>query len=150
MSHTIATIRASNPMWVYERNFGLLNGLFPSLWSESQSTDSLTCSSVSGEVTVRVVERCRYTLSAILTEVYRDLLVPEIQMQVRIYNDARLVEAVSYQGATRLLPKFTNLSRDRFSSVDEKRHTNLLLHDWLVAIHKEQLVLASTTDCSAR
>lgn len=136
-------------MWVYERNFTLLNGLFPALWTESLYIDSLYYSSLSGEVQVKVVERCRYTLSAILTEAYRDVLVPAIKMQVRLYTDANVAEVMGYQGTTRLLPGFTNLSRGKFSPVEEKRHINLLLHDWLVAIHKEQVSLSSITDCSA-
>ncbi|MDH5179749.1 MAG: DUF1249 domain-containing protein [Gammaproteobacteria bacterium] len=150
MSHTISTIRARNPMWVYERNYRLLMGLFPTLWSGEQSTGSLSYSSQSGEMQIRVVERCRYTLSAVMTEAYRDRLVPEIRMQVRLYIDANVAEVLAYQGASRLLPGVLDLGNSTFTPLEEKRHINLLLHDWLVAIQKEQNQSLAETDCPAQ
>lgn len=149
MSHTISTMRARNPMWVYERNFRLLKGLFPVLWESEQQTDRLAYSSMAGEVEIRVVERCRYTISAILTESYKDELVPPIRMQVRLYTDANVAEVMTYQGATRLLQAVAKPGNGRFSPLEEKRHINMLLHDWLVAIQKEQYSLEDTLDCPA-
>lgn len=150
MSHTISAIRASNPMWVYERNFRLLKGLFPALWIKGQHTDSLSYQSLTGEVQIKVVERCRYTISVILTEAYKDKLVPEIRMQVRFYTDANVAEVMTYQGASRLLPAVNRPGKRKFSPLEEKRHINLLLHDWLVAIQKEQRSLENTLDYSSR
>lgn len=148
MSHTIAAIRASNPMWVYERNYKLLLSLFPALKDSDEQSDVISYHSESGEVGLKVTERCRYTLTLVLNETYGDSMIPAIKMHIRIYNDANVAEVISYQGKTRLLPEFMDLNRgDRFSS-KEKRRTNQLLHDWLVAIQKEQLYQSRMTNCS--
>lgn len=70
MSHTITALRAKNPMWVYERNYALLVGMFSKLIE--QSIDEVATFNIPGrgETRIHVVERCRYTLTMVLTEAY--------------------------------------------------------------------------------
>lgn len=150
MSHTIATLRAKNPMWVYERNYALLVGLFSNLLD--QPLDNVTRLSIPGrgETQVQVVERCRYTLTLVLTEAYSANVVPEISMRVRLYHDAHLVEVIAYQGFSDLLPKYKDLGRGNPQNHQEKLQANMLLHDWLVSLQKSHVPMQSISDCSTQ
>lgn len=150
MSHTIAAQRAKDPMWIYERNYALLTGMFTSLIEQSASEVATFYIPGRGETRVQVVERCRYTLTLVLAEAYSAKAVPEIGMQVRLYNDAGLAEVISYQGFTELLPKHKDLGKGNPQNHQEKRQANLLLHDWLVSLQKSQVPLQSTSDCSTQ
>lgn len=147
MSHTIAALRAKNPMWVYERNYALLVGMFSKLID--QSVDEVVTFYIPGrgETRVQVVERCRYTLTLVLAEAYGTDAVPEISMQVRLYLDAHLVEVVAYQGFSDLLPKYMDLGKGKPQNHQEKHQANILLHDWLVSLQKSQVPMQSTSDC---
>ncbi len=150
MSHTIATFRAKDPMWVYERNYALLAGLFPRQIEQAIDTAAIFNIAGRGETRIQVVERCRYTLTLVLAESYRSEVVPEISMRVRLYHDAHLVEVVAYQGFTDMLPKHMDLERGNPQNHLEKRQANILLHDWLVSLQKSQVPMQSTSDCSTQ
>ena len=150
MSHTIATLREKDPMWIYERNYALLIGMFARLMEQSASEVATFFIPGRGETRVQVVERCRYTLTLVLAEAYSAKNVPEIAMQVRLYHDARLAEVISYQGFTDMLPKHRDLGKGSPQNHQEKRQANLLLHDWLVSLQKSQVPLQSTSDCSTQ
>ena len=147
MSHTIATLRAKDPMWVYERNYALLMGMFSKLIEQSVNEVATFYIPGRGETRVQVVERCRYTLTMVLAEAYSANVVPEISMRVRLYHDARLVEVVAYQGFSDLLPRHMDLDKSNPQNQSEKRQANLLLHDWLVSLQKSHVPLQSTSDC---
>jgi len=150
MSHTIATLRAKDPMWVYERNYALLVGMFAKLIE--QNVDEAVTFNIPGrgETRVQVVERCRYTLTMVLAEAYSADVVPEMSMRVRLYHDASLVEVIAYQGFTDMLPKHMDLGRGNPQNHQEKQQANLLLHDWLVSLQKSQVPMQSTSDCSTQ
>lgn len=150
MSHTIATLRAKDPMWIYERNYALLNGLFTRLIEQSANEVATFFIPGRGETRVQVVERCRYTLTLVLAEAYSAKAVPEIGMQVRLYHDAKVAEVISYQGFSDLLPKHRDIGKGSPQNHQEKRQANLLLHDWLVSLQKSQVPLQSTSDCSTQ
>lgn len=147
MSHTIAIQRAKDPMWIYERNYALLVGMFTKLIE--QATDEAAIFNIPGrgKTRVQVVERCRYTLTMVLAEAYSANVVPEISMRVRLYHDAQLVEVIEYQGFTDMLPKYMDLGRGKPQDHQEKRQANLLLHDWLVSLQKSHVPMQSTSDC---
>ena len=134
-------------MWIYERNYALLTGIFSSLIEQSSNELATFFIPGRGETQVQVAERCRYTLTLLLTEAYSAKAVPEISMQVRLYHDAGLAEVISYQGFTDLLPKHKDLGKGNPQNHQEKRQANLLLHDWLVSLQKSQVPLQSTSDC---
>ena len=137
-------------MWIYERNYALLIGMFARLMEQSASEVATFFIPGRGETRVQVVERCRYTLTLVLAEAYSAKNVPEIAMQVRLYHDARLAEVISYQGFTDMLPKHRDLGKGSPQNHQEKRQANLLLHDWLVSLQKSQVPLQSTSDCSTQ
>lgn len=133
---------------VYERNYALLMGMFAKLIEQTVDEAAIINIPGSGETRVQVVERCRYTLTLVLAEAYSVDVVPEISMKVRLYHDAHLVEVVSYQGFTDMLPKHMDLGRGNPQNHQEKRQANMLLHDWLVSLQKSQVPMQSTSDCS--
>lgn len=147
MSHTIATQRAKQPMWIYERNYALLMGMFTNLIEQAADETAIFNIPGHGKTRVQVVERCRYTLTMVLTEAYSTKVVPEISMRVRLYHDAHLVEVIEYQGFTDMLPKYMDLGRGEPQDHQEKRQANLLLHDWLVSLQKSHVPMQSTSDC---
>lgn len=147
MSHTIATLRAKDPMWVYERNYALLVGMFSKLMEEPIDKTATFNIPGRGETRVQVVERCRYTLTLVLAESYSADVVPEISMRVRLYHDAHLVEVIAYQGFTDMLPRYMDLGRGNPQDHQEKRQANMLLHDWLVSLQKSRVPMQSTSDC---
>ena len=149
MSHTIAALRAKNPMWVYERNYAMLVDLFPKLMQEHMPSDEARIELPDrAGVCTRIVERCRYTLTMVLAEVFKGDLVPEINMNVRLYHDAGMAEVIAYQGFNRLLPKYRDLERGRPSKLEEKRQANLLLYDWLSSLLKAHKLEPSSLDYS--
>lgn len=150
MSHTITALRAKNPMWVYERNYALLVGMFSKLIE--QSIDEVATFNIPGrgETRIHVVERCRYTLTMVLTEAYSAEAVPEISMRVRLYYDAHLAEVIAYQGFTDMLPKHLDLGRGNPQNHQEKQQANALLHDWLESLQKSKVPMQSTSDCSTQ
>ncbi len=137
-------------MWIYERNYALLVGIFARLMEQSASEVATFFIPGRGETRVQVVERCRYTLTLVLAEAYSAKAVPEISMQVRLYHDAKVAEVISYQGFSDLLPKNRDLGKGNPQNQQEKRQANLLLHDWLVSLQKSQVPLQSTSDCSTQ
>jgi len=150
MSHTIAAQRAKDPMWIYERNYALLGGMFAKL-IEQPINDVITFHIPGrGETQIQVVERCRYTLTMVLAEVYSTDVVPGISMHIRLYHDARLVEVISYQGFSDMLPRYMDLGRGNPQNQQEKQQANLLLHDWLVSLQKSQVPMQSSLDCSTQ
>ncbi|MCW9024474.1 MAG: DUF1249 domain-containing protein [Gammaproteobacteria bacterium] len=139
MSHSIAEHRQRSPMWMYEKNFVLLNNLCPTL----DSSDFYEClqfeNNTEHRLSVRVTERCRYTMmleltqNLVLSKKYSQLL----KMQVRLYFDAGLAEVTNYQGFECVLAKY-RISKKGMEK-EEKRQVNILLHDWLSAFYSRQL-----------
>ena len=147
MSHTIAAQRAKDPMWIYERNYAMLTGMFAKLIEKSIDEAVTFAIPGRGETRIQVVERCRYTLTIVLAEAYSADVVPAMSMRVRLYHDAHLVEVISYQGFTDMLPKHMDLGRGSPQNHEEKRQANILLHDWLVSLQKSSVSMQSTSDC---
>ena len=136
-------------MWVYERNYALLIELFPTLMHEHMPSDKATIALPDRiGICTQIVERCRYTLTMVLAEVFKGNMVPEINMNVRLYHDAGLAEVIAYQGFSRLLPKYRDLGRGQPSKPEEKRQANLLLHDWLNSLLKAHKLEPSSVDYS--
>ena len=137
-------------MWVYERNYALLVGMFSKLIDHSIDEIARFNIPGRGETRVQVVERCRYTLTMVLAEEYSEDVMPEMSMRVRLYHDAHLVEVIEYQGSSEMLPKYMDLGRGKPQNHQEKRQSNMLLHDWLVSLQKSHVPLQSTSDCSTQ
>lgn len=118
-------------MWVFEENYRLLHALL-----RGQMSDHLVLTGDEGgegnELTLRVLERCRYTTVVALSKPFTidGEWLPNLSMQLRIYHDANVVEVSAYQGCTRLPARY-QVARYGRHHTDEKRQVNLLLHDLL-------------------
>lgn len=130
MSHTIVQHRRRQPMWFYEKNYRFLLRLFPDLADIQQGRHRLSYGQY--QLELQVIEYGPYTQFLKLSHSFGDdtPLVPELRMSVRVYHDARLAEAIGYQGEERLLARY-ELSGEGLPQYDEKRQANLLLHDCL-------------------
>lgn len=130
MSHTIARARLRNPMWVYEHNFASLASLAPSILEDVERLTLLGTKAQT--LSLRVTERCRYTLTVGLAYAVRPehVMVPDVRMDLRLYQDACLVEVTGYQGHHRFLADY-RYPNPKMLHPDEKRQSNLLLHDLL-------------------
>ncbi len=130
MTHTIQAQRSQTPMWVYEKNYVLLNSLFPDM----DITDRFEFVPAQSDLcfSIEVLERCRYTS---MLELRQKLNLPknctqDLVMKIRIYADARLVEVTGYEKIGRLSPRYAYPNK-KMMLKDEKHQANLLLHDWL-------------------
>lgn len=130
MTHSIAELRSTSPMWYFEYNYRLLMAVFDhhqlheqsyAEYSQGQHWTALT-----------VIERTRYTLLLTIKHSFQQggMFLPDLVFKVRVYLDAALAEVVAYQGQHQLLASYL-YPNDRMFHPDEKRQTNLLLHDWL-------------------
>ena len=118
-------------MWVFEANYHLLWKLLPNLFDDF---DELTLTSAYGarDLHVKVTERCKYTTMLSLTKPFSaaGTWMPDLEIFLRIYHDARVVEVSSYQGCKRIPPPYAVKAGSRYQK-DEKRQANFLLHDLL-------------------
>ncbi|HKK06347.1 MAG TPA: DUF1249 domain-containing protein [Gammaproteobacteria bacterium] len=130
MSHTIVKTRTRNPMWVYEHNYVSLVRLAPSLLDDVEHLTLLGAASQT--LSVSIIERCRYTLGMKLSYSVcpQHALVPDVRMELRLYQDASLLEVIAYQGHRRFLANYPYPNAEMLHP-DEKRQANLLLHDLL-------------------
>lgn len=139
MTHTIIEHRQRSPMWMYEKNYVLLNTLCPAL----ETSDSAECiqheSQHIHQLSVKVIERCPYTMMLELTQYLHlsEKYSQKLNMHVRIYNDVRIAEVTHYQGFDCILAKY-QISKKGMGK-EEKRQINVLLHDWLSAFYSRHL-----------
>ncbi len=131
MSHTIEQHRQRTPMWVYEKNYRFLRRLLP--FAHGAPTGLLAEARLGGDrVRVRLVENSPYTQ---VVELRHDFagdsgFLPAVEFLVRLYHDARVAEVIRYQNQRRFRGRY-DYPNARMFHPDEKRQTNLLLHDWL-------------------
>jgi len=138
VTHTIQAQRARTPMWVYEKNFVLLNALFPDINIADRFEFIPEQSDI--RFTIEVLERCRYTC---MLELRQKLALPEnyvqdLVMKIRVYSDARLVEVTGFGGIGQLKPGYAYPNRKMLLK-DEKQQANILLHDWLSLVLAHEL-----------
>lgn len=130
MSHTIKRFAKNTPMRVYEENFRLLVRLLPNIGAG----ECFRIFSAKGrpDVDIKVVERCKYTVTLEVTKYFghRGKLLRDLVMKVRVYYDARVVEATAYQDCHRIPSRYEVTDPNRFH-LDEKRQSNELLHELL-------------------
>jgi uncharacterized protein YqiB (DUF1249 family) len=132
MSHSIAELRQTSPMWYFERNYFALIDILDTLDLSVQ--DSVEFELGGDLVTIVLAEQTRYTLVVNIEHQFCRLeyFVPPLRFDVRLYTDAKLAEVTSYQGVRHLRPKYPYPNQGMHHP-DEKRQTNLMLFDWLCA-----------------
>ncbi len=135
MSHTIPQIRKRTPMWVYEKNYALLRRLLPFLQQASPGTRAVARHE--GErVIVTLIENSPYTqVLALRQDVQHGSgYLQALDFHVRLYDDARVADVIRYQDQRHLHGRYP-YPNDCMHQPDEKRQSNLLLHEWLCLLH---------------
>lgn len=130
MSHSIAEIRQTSPMWYFERNFFVLSDMLDMLDLHLQQSVEFE---LDGDpVVFTLLEQTRYTLLLNIEHRLTRLahMMPPLRFDIRLYTDAKLAEVTSYQGVRHLQPKYPYPNHGMHHP-DEKRQTNLMLFDWL-------------------
>ncbi len=118
-------------MILYESNYIKLHQLLTELdWpAEGVVSSSLR----DNDLHAAIVRREPYTTTLRLTYWFDDLngtRAPDPDIVVRIYHDARLVEAVS-SGETHRHAKLRELARSSSAELDRRWRLNMLLNKWL-------------------
>jgi uncharacterized protein YqiB (DUF1249 family) len=118
-------------MTLYESNYIKLNQLATALeWP----VDAIVSSSPrDSDLHAEIVRREAYTTTLRLTYWFSDgsgVSAPDPDLVVRIYHDARLVEAVSSRDAHRHT-KLRELASSSSAELDRRWRLNILLNKWL-------------------
>jgi uncharacterized protein YqiB (DUF1249 family) len=118
-------------MTLYESNYVKLHQLAATLdWPADAFVSS---ASRDNDLHVEIVRREPYTTTLRLTYWFSELsgmAVPDPDLVVRVYHDARLVEAVS-SGETHRHEKLRELARSSSAELDRRWRLNMLLNKWL-------------------
>ena len=118
-------------MILYESNYIKLHQLLTQLeWPADRVVSS---SPRDNDLHAAIVRREPYTTTLRLTYWFNDsngTRAPDPDIVVRIYHDARLVEAVS-SGETHRHAKLRELARGSSAELDRRWRLNMLLNKWL-------------------
>ena len=118
-------------MTLYESNYIKLHQLATTLdWPADAFVSS---SSRDNDLHVEILRREPYTTTLRLTYWFSESsgpAVPDPDLVVRVYHDARLVEAVS-SGETHRHEKLCELARSSSAELDRRWRLNMLLNKWL-------------------
>lgn len=138
MSHTIRQIRRRTPMWVYEKNYTLLRRLLPFLREVAPGT-RMEARQNEERVIVTLLENSPYTQVLALRQDFPEGsgFLQALDFHVRLYDDACVADVIRYQAERRLRGRYP-YPNERMYQPDEKRQSNLLLHDWLCLLHRRR------------
>jgi len=133
MSHSIKESICKNPMWYFEHNYVALSAMLDETQVLQRGVANFDLGSC--PVELRVMEQTPYTSLIKIRQSFvnnsgKDGHLSDIIFDVRIYQDARVAEVISYQGKARIKYKYVYPNEKMFLP-DEKHQGNLLLHDWL-------------------
>ena len=119
-------------MWYFEQNYFALMAML-------DETRLIELGRIQFElgtypVELEVMEDTRYTVLLKISQKlsHTESLLTDVVFTVRIYQDARLAEVISYQGRHSIQYKYPYPNEGMFVP-DEKSQCNLLLYDWLNA-----------------
>lgn len=129
----IGSIRSLMP--VYEANYRLMSGLMPAIGGVRVPTSFVLAGYP--RISLSILECAPYTSEAALVHsfgVCNGRLLKDMEMRLRIYHDARLLEVLSYQGRGRFAPIYAYPNEGMLSPF-EKRQVNVFLGEWLRACH---------------
>jgi len=123
-------------MWVYEENYVFLVRLLPFLL-ENDGDLRVCARHLHAVMEIAILEQCPYTQTIEIKQIFKHKSphLPGLSLKVRIYHDAQLAEVISYQGHSRILPKY-NYPNEKMFHRDEKRQANYLLNDWLATMRE--------------
>jgi len=121
---------------VCEANYARLMQLFPDY--ETSNTRELLVGPA--RVRIEVVERCRYTTFFRIHQHQLDApLLGDLQIEVRAYHDASMLEVGMFQSHRRIDPRYNYPNQDMHQQ-DEKSQQNRFVAEWLEhCLHKGRL-----------
>lgn len=135
MSHTVEQTRKKKPMWFFENNYAYFCDVFPD--AIELFSGKLIYRDKLKLVKIHCLEISRYTtLVALELTFIASPKVEPINMNVRLYHDARLADVVSYQNITPLVAPY--FSEDKDKAENNKRQANILLYEILSACVKPE------------
>lgn len=117
-------------MTLYESNYTKFTQLCPTLaWRSDLVVSSSVCDR---DLYAEVVRREAYTTTLRFTYWFgeRGGPVADPDLVLRVYHDARLVEAVG-SGEAHLHPKLRELARSSNAELDRRWRINMMLNKWL-------------------
>lgn len=115
-------------MSVYEENYRALHRLLSDL-----DADAAVLSSTAAlpDLHMEVLERSKYTLTvAFLHTLDDNKVVPDMYLKIRVYNDARMAEVLTYQNKTGFARIYT-YPNNKVRYPIEKRRVNVFFSEWL-------------------
>lgn len=119
---------------IYESNYLLMQDLVPVLPRVRVPT-TLLLSEYYPRISLSILECAPYTSMAALSHSFGicgGRLLRDMEMRLRVYHDARLLEVIAYQGRGRFAPRYPYPNEDMLSPF-EKRQVNVFLGEWLRA-----------------
>lgn len=118
-------------MALYESNYRRFERLAPEL--DLPFDAAVSHSASDRDLHLRVIERCKYTTTVHLTYWFRANGVPrpDPDVQIRLYHDAGLAEAVHCQAQSRYAA-LPGLDLENEAALDAQWPRNLLLNKWLL------------------
>ncbi len=143
MTYLLKKDRNRRPMWYFERNYCALTEMLDQ--ARLLEFGRIQFELGAYPVELEVLEETRYTILLKILQKFSatDLILRDVTFTVRIYQDARLAEVISYQGRHSIQYKYPYPNEGMFLP-DEKKQCNLLLYDWLNACsrlnYKESLI----------
>ena len=142
MSHTIKKRKLYQLLKLQEYSYRRLVSLVPGL--KLLSGTLMLRDDEHARFTLELLEQCKYTTLLSLRHYFdRSMLIPDMEMNVRICHDAAVAEVVSYQGKGRMQPIYEYPNPGMYQR-DEKFQHNRLLADWLTLCADRQYVLIHT------
>ncbi|MFK5986309.1 MAG: DUF1249 domain-containing protein [Pseudomonadota bacterium] len=136
------------PSKLYETNYYKILLLFPQLDNKQKPLENTTIECRDKSLQIHVKEQHKYTTIARL---YKRLpinkTISQLDMVLRLYHDARLIEVIAFQGSKKL-KKYENYPNKDMYLVDEKKQLNFHLQSILNMglnedIRNSDLILAS-------
>ncbi len=144
MSHTIIRrqYQTTTPVGLYEANFRRLTRLLPDIARRKVGE----CIELAAEnTTITILEQFKYTsiisLQQALNTSFNQL--SDLEMELRICHDARLLEVVGYQGRNPVQSALYYPNKHMLQ-LDEKKQLNLLLKEILKTSIRQQCHLADS------
>jgi len=130
-------------MSVYEENYQTLHRLVPDMDAD---TAVLSSTKALPDLHMEVLERSKYTLTiAFLHALDDNKIVPDMYLKIRVYNDARMAEVLTYQNKTGFARIYT-YPNNKVRYPIEKRRVNQFFSEWLAyCIAKDYRFVFSAT-----
>jgi uncharacterized protein YqiB (DUF1249 family) len=102
-------------------------------------------SNILASVQIKIIDRAPYTTTVEFIQspdqrgTFSDNLLPETKLVVRLYNDVKMAEIVSWDQHRNWLPQYAYPNRQMYHP-DEKLELNRFLGDWLAFCRKQGFI----------